>query len=76
MGVLAMVLSLIIVPVVSLFTKKPENVDEMFKCYSQKVVVTSDVALTEKDKNVDENGITEEKNKEAAEDTASYVEQE
>jgi hypothetical protein len=47
MGVLAMILSFIIVPVVSLFTNKPENVDEIFKCYSHKVIVTSDVALTE-----------------------------
>lgn len=47
MGVLAMVLSFIIVPVVSSFTKKPENVEETFKCYTQKVVVTSDIALTE-----------------------------
>jgi len=66
MGVLAMVLSLIIVPVVSLFTKKPDNVDEMFKCYSQKVVVTSDVALTDpnethdKDLSEDESDIIEE----------------
>ena len=52
MGVLAMVLSLIIVPVVSLFTKKPENVDEMFECYNKKVVVTSDTALTD-DKNAE-----------------------
>ncbi|MCR5350152.1 MAG: sodium:solute symporter [Acholeplasmatales bacterium] len=47
MGVLAMVISFIIVPVVSKFTKAPEGVDEMFKCYDQKVVVTSDVALTD-----------------------------
>ncbi len=47
MGVLAMVVSFIIVPVVSLFTKKPEGVDKMFECYQHKVVVTSDIALTE-----------------------------
>jgi len=47
MGVLAMILSFIIVPIVSSFTNKPENVDEIFKCYSHKVIVTSDVALTE-----------------------------
>ena len=33
MGVLAMVLSFIIVPLVSSFTKKPENVDLVFSCY-------------------------------------------
>ena len=47
MGVAAMVLSFIIVPVVSSFTKAPEGVDEMFECYNKKVVVTSEVALTE-----------------------------
>ena len=47
MGVLAMAVSFIIVPIVSKFTKAPEGVEEMFKCYSQKVVVTSDIALTE-----------------------------
>ena len=47
MGVLAMAVSFIIVPIVSKFTKAPDGVEEMFKCYSQKVVVTSDIALTE-----------------------------
>ena len=42
-----MAVSFIIVPIVSKFTKAPEGVEEMFKCYSQKVVVTSDIALTE-----------------------------
>ena len=35
MGVLAMVLSFVIVPVVSSFTKKPENVEEIFACYNK-----------------------------------------
>ena len=47
MGVLAMLLSLVLVPIVSKFSKAPDGVDEMFKCFSQKVVVTSDVALTD-----------------------------
>ncbi len=47
MGVLAMVLSFIIVPVVSSFTKAPDNIQDIFKCYEKKVVVTSEVALTE-----------------------------
>jgi len=47
MGVLAMVLSFIIVPVVSSFTKKPEDIESIFACYNQKVIVTSDVALTD-----------------------------
>ena len=47
MGVLAMALSFIIVPVVSKFTKAPDDVDELFKCYERKVVVTTNVALTD-----------------------------
>ena len=41
-GVMAMVGGLIIVPIVSLFTKKqdPDKVDEMFNCYEKKVEVT------------------------------------
>ncbi len=35
MGVLAMLLSFIIVPIVSSFTKAPENVDELFSCYNK-----------------------------------------
>ena len=71
MGVAAMVLSFIIVPVVSSFTKKPENVNDIFRCYSQKVVVTSDVALTEKEETSPEDKISEQ---EAAEERASYSE--
>ena len=39
---MAMVGGLIIVPIVSLFTKKqdPAKVDEMFNCYEKKVEVT------------------------------------
>ena len=57
-----MVLSFIIVPVVSSFTQKPENVEETFKCYTQKVVVTSDMALTEEVESKDVESITEAKN--------------
>lgn len=39
MGVLAMVLSFIIVPLVSSFTKKEENVDSIFACYEGNVSV-------------------------------------
>ncbi len=35
MGVLAMLLSFIIVPIVSSFTKAPENVLDMFECYKK-----------------------------------------
>ena len=40
-GVFAMVGGLVLVPVISLFTKKPDSgkLDEMFSCYSKKVVV-------------------------------------
>ena len=38
-GVLAMVGGLIIVPVVSLFTGKPDKVEDMFSCYEEKVLV-------------------------------------
>ncbi|MBQ9900570.1 MAG: sodium:solute symporter [Acholeplasmatales bacterium] len=71
MGVAAMVLSFIIVPVVSSFTKKPENVNDIFRCYSQKVVVTSEVALTEKEEIDPKVKISEQ---EAAEERASYSE--
>ena len=74
MGVLAMVLSFIIVPVVSSFTKKPEDIDEMFKCYEQKVVVTSNVALTD-DVLKDENKEPEEENiKEEPKETSDVQE--
>ena len=47
MGVLAMVVSFIIVPIVSKFTKSPENVDELFKCYEKKVIVSSGEVLAD-----------------------------
>lgn len=48
MGVVAMIYSLIIVPVVSLFTKKieSEKVSEMFSCYNQMVTVPASEALS------------------------------
>ncbi len=48
-GVFAMVGGLIIVPIVSLFTKKsiPDGVDEMFSCYEVKVTVPAADALEE-----------------------------
>ena len=46
-GAFAMIAGLILVPLVSLFTKKPEKtaVDEMFSCYEQTVVVAAKEAL-------------------------------
>ena len=73
MGVLAMVLSFIIVPIVSSFTKKPENVEDIFKCYTQKVVVTSDVALSELNPDLKEERIP---SAEAQEEAESYSETE
>lgn len=48
-GAIAMVLSLIIVPVVSLVTKKPDKklVDEAFSCYDEKVVTSRKKSLEE-----------------------------
>jgi len=50
-GVLAMIVGLVLVPVVSLFTQKPEQslVDDMFTCYKQTVVVHSAVALADEE---------------------------
>lgn len=47
MGVLAMALSFVIVPIVSLFTKSPNNVDDIFSCYDKKVVVPASTVLVE-----------------------------
>lgn len=46
-GVFAMIGSLVIFPIVSLFTAKhrPDNVDNIFSCYDVKVVVPASVAL-------------------------------
>ena len=46
-GVLAMVLGLILVPVVSLVTKKPDAAatDEMFACYDRTITVRAATAL-------------------------------
>lgn len=49
MGVLAMALSFVIVPVVSLFTKAPNNVEEIFACYDKKVVVPASTVLVEEE---------------------------
>ena len=48
-GVIAMLGGLILVPVVSLFTKKPDadKVDEMFECYQKDVLVKSKESLGE-----------------------------
>ena len=73
MGVAAMVLSFIIVPVVSAFTKKPENIEDIFKCYSQKVVVTSNEALTETNPELKDERIPA---AEAREEAESYSETE
>ncbi|MBR4959990.1 MAG: sodium:solute symporter [Clostridia bacterium] len=52
-GVLAMVVGLVLVPIVNLFTKKPEAafVDEIFSCYNQTVTVQSSVALADTEEN-------------------------
>lgn len=51
MGVLAMVLSFVIVPLVSLFTKKFDDkfIDEIFAPYTHKVLVPEDVVLVDKE---------------------------
>ena len=51
-GAIAMIAGLIIVPVVSLITKKPDRqkVDEIFSCYDTKVVVSEKVALVADEK--------------------------
>ena len=48
-GVMAMLLGLIIVPVVSLLSKKCDkaNVDSMFECFNRRVTVPASTALTE-----------------------------
>ena len=48
-GALAMVGGLIIVPIVSLITKKPakQQVDAMFSCYESQVVVSAKKSLSE-----------------------------
>jgi len=49
-GAFCMIAGLIIVPVVSLFTKKPDKalVDDAFSCYEEKVLVTQKSALGDK----------------------------
>lgn len=47
MGVLGMALSFIIVPIVSAFTKKPDNVEEIFACYNRKVIVSESEVLVD-----------------------------
>ncbi len=51
-GVLAMGVGLIVVPLVSLFTKKPDSamVDEIFTCYAQTVTVHSTTSLPEEER--------------------------
>ncbi len=49
-GVLAMCVGLVLVPVVSLFTKKPDKntVDDMFSCYDRTITVRATTALGDK----------------------------
>ena len=49
-GVLSMIAGLVIVPIVSLVTKKPEKakLDEIFSCYDKSVTVSSKTSLEEK----------------------------
>ena len=50
-----MVVSFIIVPIVSKFSKAPENVDLIFACYDRKVVVSEkDVLVDSKEQVVKE----------------------
>ena len=51
-GVLAMVAGLVIVPIVSLFTKdsNKEEVDKMFACYNREVTVRASTSLMDADK--------------------------
>ena len=50
-----MVVSFIIVPIVSKFTKAPEDVDSIFACYDRKVVVSeAEVLVDSKEKRVPE----------------------
>ncbi len=45
-GAIAMVLGLILVPIVSIFTKKPDiDVDEIFTCYDEKVIVSAKTSI-------------------------------
>lgn len=45
-GAIAMVLGLILVPIVSLFTKKPDiDVDGIFTCYDEKVTVSAKTSI-------------------------------
>ena len=48
-GVFCMIAGLVIVPVVSLFTKAPstEHINHVFSCYSKKVVVSAAEAIGE-----------------------------
>ena len=48
-GALAMLLSLVIVPTVSLFTRRPEkaHIDSVFSCYDEKVLISRKNALEE-----------------------------
>ncbi len=49
-GVLSMTVGLVVVPVVSLLTKKPDSaaVDEMFSCYDRTVTVRATTALSDR----------------------------
>lgn len=49
-GVIAMLCGMVIVPIVSLFTQKtkPENTEEKFSCYDEKITVSAKRTLIEK----------------------------
>ena len=45
-GAIAMVIGLIVVPIVSFFTKKPDiDIDSIFSCYDQKVTVSAKTSI-------------------------------
>ena len=46
-GAIAMLGALVIVPVVSLLTKKPDGVDAMFSCYDKLVTVHATSSLND-----------------------------
>lgn len=50
-GAIAMVLGLILVPIVSLFTKQPDiNIDSIFSCYDEKVTVSAKTSIEDNEK--------------------------
>lgn len=55
-GAFCMIVGLILVPIISLFTRKPDKmlVDDAFSCYDRKVLVSQRSALSDKEESRDE----------------------